>query len=49
MEPATTPLSRREQYNVMLELEKLDPETKEGDLEDVTDLVFSAVGGLGEC
>ena len=42
-------LTRREQYNVMYDLEKVEPFTSEDDLEDVTELVFKALGHLKDC
>lgn len=40
------PLTRREVYNLMIDLESQDPYTPEEQLEDVTDLVFQALDCL---
>ncbi|TNV82654.1 hypothetical protein FGO68_gene7836 [Halteria grandinella] len=43
------PLTRRDVYNLMIELESQDPHSPDADLEDVTDLVFSALDCLSDC
>jgi hypothetical protein len=46
MESEQRPLTRREVYNIVMELENYDPSTPEDQLEDVTDLLFSALDCL---